>query len=50
MDSLYRHQHEALLAACGEGRDFVVTAGTGAGKTEAFMLPVIADLVAESAR
>ncbi|MDX2517950.1 DEAD/DEAH box helicase [Streptomyces stelliscabiei] len=50
VDSLYWHQHEALLAACGEGRDFVVTAGTGAGKTEAFILPVIADLVAESAR
>ncbi|WP_396446379.1 DEAD/DEAH box helicase [Actinomadura sp.] len=50
VDSLYRHQHEALVTACGEGRDFVVTAGTGSGKTEAFMLPVIADLVAESAR
>ncbi|MEV4678097.1 DEAD/DEAH box helicase [Actinomadura sp. NPDC049382] len=50
VDSLYRHQHEALVTACGEGRDFVVTAGTGSGKTEAFMLPVIADLVTESAR
>lgn len=46
---LYRHQHDALLAACRDGRDFVVTAGTGSGKTEAFMLPIIADLVAESA-
>lgn len=49
VDSLYRHQHEALVTACGEGRDFVVTAGTGSGKTEAFLLPILADLVAESA-
>ncbi|MFG2879146.1 DEAD/DEAH box helicase [Streptomyces sp. NPDC048337] len=49
VDELYRHQHDALVAACGDGRDFVVTAGTGSGKTEAFMLPLIADLVAESA-
>ncbi|MGW3153105.1 DEAD/DEAH box helicase [Streptomyces sp. NPDC001089] len=50
VEQLYRHQHDALVAACRDGRDFVVTAGTGSGKTEAFMLPVIADLVAESAR
>ncbi|GGW09837.1 hypothetical protein GCM10018980_20730 [Streptomyces capoamus] len=46
--SLYQHQHDALVAAC-EGKDFVVTAGTGSGKTESFLLPVLADLVAESA-
>ncbi|MFJ3715158.1 DEAD/DEAH box helicase [Streptomyces sp. NPDC090057] len=48
VDSLYQHQHDALVTACAENRDFVVTAGTGSGKTEAFMLPVIADLVKES--
>ncbi|MGA5121750.1 DEAD/DEAH box helicase [Streptomyces pseudogriseolus] len=47
--SLYQHQHDALVAACG-GKDFVVTAGTGSGKTESFLLPVLADLVAESAQ
>ncbi|MER6325276.1 DEAD/DEAH box helicase [Streptomyces coelicoflavus] len=47
--SLYQHQHDALVAACA-GKDFVVTAGTGSGKTESFLLPVLADLVAESAR
>jgi ATP-dependent helicase YprA (DUF1998 family) len=47
--SLYRHQHDALVAACRDAKDFVVTAGTGSGKTEAFLLPVLADLVAESA-
>ncbi|MEU6655879.1 DEAD/DEAH box helicase [Streptomyces sp. NPDC046900] len=50
VEQLYRHQHDALVAACRDGRDIVVTAGTGSGKTEAFMLPIIADLVAESAR
>lgn len=48
VSSLYQHQHDALVAAC-EGKDFVVTAGTGSGKTESFLLPVLADLVAESA-
>ncbi|UOB08686.1 DEAD/DEAH box helicase [Streptomyces sp. HP-A2021] len=45
--SLYQHQHDALVTAC-EGKDLVVTAGTGSGKTESFLLPVLADLVAES--
>lgn len=49
VDTLYRHQHDALVAACRDGRDVVVTAGTGSGKTETFLLPVLADLVAESA-
>lgn len=50
VEELFRHQHEALVSACGDGRDFVVTAGTGSGKTEAFLLPLIADLVAESSQ
>ncbi|MFE9772960.1 DEAD/DEAH box helicase [Streptomyces sp. NPDC005931] len=47
--ALYEHQHRALIAAVRHGRDVVVTAGTGSGKTESFMLPVLADLVRESA-
>ncbi|MGX1474990.1 UNVERIFIED_CONTAM: ATP-dependent helicase YprA (DUF1998 family) [Streptomyces canus] len=46
--SLYEHQQRALVAAVRHGRDVVVTAGTGSGKTESFMLPVLADLVRES--
>jgi ATP-dependent helicase YprA (DUF1998 family) len=46
--ALYEHQHRALIAAVRDGRDVVVTAGTGSGKTESFMLPVLADLVRES--
>lgn len=47
--ALYEHQHRSLIAAVRDGRDVVVTAGTGSGKTESFMLPVLADLVRESA-
>ena len=46
--SLYVHQEEALEVAL-EGKSFVITAGTGSGKTEAFLLPVIASLLEESA-
>jgi superfamily II DNA or RNA helicase len=45
---LYQHQAEALKASLkNQGDDrptIVVTAGTGAGKTEAFLLPVLNDL------
>ncbi|WP_328633334.1 DEAD/DEAH box helicase [Streptomyces sp. NBC_00356] len=46
--SLYEHQHRALTAAVRDLRDVVVTAGTGSGKTESFLLPILADLVRES--
>ncbi len=45
---LYRHQEEALTAGLAPGRHMVITAGTGSGKTESFMLPVIASLLEES--
>jgi ATP-dependent helicase YprA (DUF1998 family) len=44
---LYRHQADALAAAV-RGRNLVITAGTGSGKTEAFLLPLIAELLKES--
>ena len=44
---LYLHQEEALVAA-QEGKHVVLTAATGAGKTEAFLLPVLASLLEES--
>lgn len=49
IESLHRHQEE-VLAAVLSGRNAVVTAGTGSGKTEAFLLPLVASLLAESER
>lgn len=46
---LYTHQERALISALEEDGNVVVTAGTGSGKTEAFLLPIIADLLDESA-
>ncbi len=45
---LYDHQYEALKEAHINRKNIVVTTGTGSGKTECFLLPVIADLIAES--
>ncbi|MEG3973323.1 DEAD/DEAH box helicase [Microcoleus sp. herbarium8] len=44
---LYSHQIEMLRQAL-EGQNAVVTAGTGSGKTESFMLPLFAYLAQES--
>ena len=45
---LYDHQYAALKEAYLNRKNIVVTTGTGSGKTECFLLPVIADLVEES--
>ena len=45
---LYDHQYAALKEAHLNRKHIVVTTGTGSGKTECFLLPVIADLVKES--
>lgn len=44
---LYEHQAE-MLEKVREGKDVVVTAGTGSGKTEAFLMPLLAHLVEEA--
>ncbi|WP_228922846.1 DEAD/DEAH box helicase [Streptomyces sp. DH7] len=44
---LFTHQAQALEAT-RQGRDIVVTSGTGSGKTEAFLIPILARLTAES--
>lgn len=44
---LYQHQIEMLRRALS-GQDVVVTAGTGSGKTESFLLPLFAYLAKES--
>lgn len=46
--ALYRHQEDALRAGVSDGRHMVITAGTGSGKTESFMLPLLSSLLEES--
>ena len=47
-DDVFTHQAKSLQAA-RSGRNVVVTAGTGSGKTEAFLLPILDALIRESA-
>jgi Lhr-like helicase len=44
----YRHQMMMLERGVGMGTPGIVTSGTGSGKTEAFMLPILAALSAEA--
>ncbi|MGW1712721.1 DEAD/DEAH box helicase [Streptomyces sp. NPDC002156] len=48
IEKMHSHQHQSLVAAIRRGKDVVITAGTGSGKTESFMAPVLAELVRES--
>src|SRR5262245_551731 len=45
---LYKHQQEMLKKSL-DGSHCVVTTGTGSGKTEAFLLPLIAAITSEAA-
>jgi DEAD/DEAH box helicase domain-containing protein len=45
---LYTHQREVFDHSVIRGRDVIVTTGTGSGKTECFLLPVVAALIRES--
>lgn len=47
-ERLFRHQEKALEAGRA-GRSFVVTTGTGSGKTEAFLLPVLDGIIRRKA-
>lgn len=46
--SLYRHQEIAVRKVVA-GRNVVVSTGTGSGKTESFLLPILNALIAEKA-
>lgn len=48
-DPPYTHQARALEAVLRDSRKLVVTTGTGSGKTEAFLLPMLAKLATEAA-
>lgn len=45
---LYTHQIRSLEESIVNKRDIVVTTGTGSGKTECFLLPLLAELARES--
>jgi ATP-dependent helicase YprA (DUF1998 family) len=45
---LHQHQAEALQAIVGEQRNVVVATGTGSGKTECFLYPILDALLKET--
>ncbi len=45
---LYKHQIAALDAVLINKKSAVITTGTGSGKTESFLMPILASLVEES--
>lgn len=44
----FTHQRIAFQKALVENKDVVVTTGTGSGKTECFLVPVLAEIIRES--
>src|SRR5215831_9214206 len=48
--ALYRHQAEMLRRGSREAHPGIVTSGTGSGKTESFLLPVLASICREARR
>lgn len=47
-DPPYSHQSDALQLAVNDGRNLAVTTGTGSGKTESFLMPVLSRLAIEA--
>lgn len=45
---LYAHQEEALLASFTDHHNLLVATGTGSGKTETFLFPILADILREA--
>ncbi|MEB3327585.1 MAG: DEAD/DEAH box helicase, partial [Synechococcus sp.] len=46
----YRHQLQMLAKGVRDGQAGIVTSGTGSGKTESFLLPVLATILDEAKR
>jgi len=47
-DPPYRHQSDAVRHALIEGRNLVIMTGTGSGKTESFLLPILGKFAREA--
>lgn len=45
---LYEHQYNSVVDVLGKNKNLIVTTGTGSGKTECFMIPLITDLIKEA--
>lgn len=45
---LYLHQEQAIYKLCVENRSVVISSGTGSGKTECFLIPILNDLLMDS--
>lgn len=44
---IYHHQFQSMKAAINQRKNIVVTTGTGSGKTECFLFPLVYDLFNE---
>lgn len=44
---LYVHQEKAIIKTCKDNKNIIVATGTGSGKTEAFMIPILNELIRE---
>jgi ATP-dependent helicase YprA (DUF1998 family) len=47
-DPPYRHQGESLKGSLIDGKNLVIMTGTGSGKTESFLLPILGKFAAEA--
>ena len=47
-DPPYQHQFEAIKGSLIDDRNLIVTTGTGSGKTESFLLPILGKLAHEA--
>lgn len=47
-DPAYAHQHDAVKLALVEKKNLVIMTGTGSGKTESFLLPILGKLAQEA--
>ncbi len=47
-DPPYKHQATAIEATVSDGKSLVLTTGTGSGKTESFLLPILSKLAIEA--
>ena len=49
-DPPYQHQSQAVRGCLIDGRNLVIMTGTGSGKTESFLLPILGKLAREAKR